>query len=431
MKTVPSLLDGPFSLKEYGDLSNADLLIVDDYSKAAAEEAQLRHHAKIIMTIDDLANREHICDILLDPTLGRQIEDYENKTPADCRFLLGADFSLLRPEFRRKRKQVKTRETIDQILIAPGQTDPHDLASLALNAIKAARPDIKIDIVLGSSAPHLEKLANEAQNFATIHKNIDANSIAELMIEADLAIGAAGGSGWERCALGLPSLVVVIADNQQTNAAALANAGAARVVGALESLNVDTLSHAITMLDQHPDELAAMSRRAASLCDGRGTIRAALALVPPQTTREGATIRLRAVEKTDVKTLFDWQVNPETRRYARNPTPPSWDEHVNWLDTKLNNDDCLFAIVEHNQQPAGAIRLDRNKTDFEISIVIAPNKRQIGIGTSALALARDLVPTSNILAYVKPDNVASLRLFKAVEYVSSGDNYYLQRPRYA
>lgn len=423
----------PFLEEEFltnGDDCGATLVVVDDYARDAEAERSIRGKARVLMVMDDLADRNHDCDVLLDPTPDRTIDEYADWVPDGCRLLLGSNHALLRPEFRRARRRAQTRLSVNRVLIAPGQTDPRDLASLAVAAVIRALPQARIDVVLGAAASNVVLLKETAgahpAGYITVHVDLDGSAMAERMIAADLAIGAAGGSAWERCVLGLPSLVVTVAENQRDNAAALERGGAARYLGAVEMLGVDALAEAVSAIARDEQALSAMSRRAAEFCDGRGAFRAAAAVVPPRAARNGAPVRLRATEASDAEILFSWQRDPETRRYARNPEPPAWDEHVAWLEAKLEDDDCLFTMIEHGGRPCGFVRLDRVSESREVSIITAPEERRTGIAQAALGLARDLVPGGNIIAYVKPENAASLALFQAAGYQPAGEDYYRQ-----
>lgn len=427
LNTVSSLRNGPFEWSTDKILDGCQLVVVDDYSKDALTESPLRQHANMVMAIDDLANRSHDCDLLLDPTIGRNPQDYDRWVSHTCRYLLGSDYALLRPEFRRLRHQAVQREYINHVLIAPGQTDPHNLAFLASDAVRRSLPSAEISIVLGSSAPHLDTVREASQGVANLFVDVDADTMGELMVQSDLAIGAPGGSCWERCALGLPSLLVIVADNQRLNAEGLTLAGAARTVGEISETDTDALTSAIEALSNKPDDLATMSRNAFAVCDGRGTFRASTGVVPERILREGSPIHLRAAEKSDAKVLHDWQSDPSTRKYARTPEIPSWDRHVVWLDDKLEDDSCLFCVVEKKEDSAvGYFRLDEIDNGYEISIATAPEARHTGIATAALQMARDLLPVSDIFAYIKPENEASMKLFRSAGYMPAGNGYFVQ-----
>lgn len=196
-----------------------DLLVVDNYDLDEKYEQHFRHVAKKILVIDDLANRKHHCDILLDQTYGRDANDYKKLVPSHCKILAGSDYVLLRKEFIQLRPKAlaKRRNTkeIKRILVSMGGSDPKNYTLKALAMIKKAGFKGAIDIVLGFSSQNLttvKKYIRELPNECTIHTNAD---MAKLTYNADVAIGAAGGSVWERCCLGLPQILMVTADNQK------------------------------------------------------------------------------------------------------------------------------------------------------------------------------------------------------------------------
>ena len=197
----------------------SDLLVVDHYDLDHTYESHFRPSAKKIMVIDDLADRKHDCDILLDQTYGRDAEDYKKLVPDNCEILAGSDYVLLRKEFIELRPKAlekrKNTKEIKRILVSLGGSDPKNFTLKALQMIKESDFKGHVDIVLGFSVPNIgavKKYADSMENDSTIHTNAD---MPKLMYDADLAIGAAGSSVWERCCLGLPQVLMVTADNQQ------------------------------------------------------------------------------------------------------------------------------------------------------------------------------------------------------------------------
>ena len=195
-----------------------DLLVVDHYDLNESYEKYFRPFAKKIMVIDDLANRKHDCDILLDQTYGREVEDYKSLVPEYCKIFTGSDYVLLRKEFVELRSKAleKRRKTkkIRNILISMGGGSSCDHALKSLEIIKKSQFKGSIDIVLGftsNSADSIKSYIKDLPNDARIHFNAD---MPKLIYEADLAIGAAGSSAWERCCLGLPSILMQTACNQ-------------------------------------------------------------------------------------------------------------------------------------------------------------------------------------------------------------------------
>jgi RimJ/RimL family protein N-acetyltransferase len=299
----------------------------------------------------------------------------------------------------------------------PGQIDAADLAGAAVRALTDTLPAIAVDVVLGAASPHVQ--AFRGRRNVTLHVDIDAGEVALLMRDADLAIGAGGGGSWERCALGLPSVIAVVSDNQRAVAAELERSQVAIVA----AQNPDAIAAAIGRLT--PARLADMSRRARALCDGRGTFRTAVALVPAERTISRKELRLRPAEQADAALLLDWQSHPDTRRFARNPDVPSESHHEAWLQAKLADPDSLFTLVVENSTPVASLRLDRVDQDYEISIVVAPGRRHSGIGRGALALARRLVPKRRLVGFVADANTASQRLFSSSGYLRQADGYFV------
>ncbi|HTH15906.1 MAG TPA: UDP-2,4-diacetamido-2,4,6-trideoxy-beta-L-altropyranose hydrolase, partial [Magnetospirillum sp.] len=246
----------------------ADLLVVDHYRLDEGYERAARAHARHVLVLDDLADRRHDCDILLDQTCGRSAADYRPLVPAHCRLLTGSRFSLLRPAFRSSRAAslARRREGVSRVVVSLGGTDPDNVTPRILDAL--ADLPLAIDVVMGGGAPHLEAVRAAVARLPSARLHVNVADMATLLAQADLAIGAAGTSAWERCCLGLPTIVVVLADNQRLIARNLAEAGAALVV----SPEPSELRAALRQL-QAPGALARMSEAAAAVCDGDGVAR--------------------------------------------------------------------------------------------------------------------------------------------------------------
>lgn len=270
-----------------------DAILVDLYDSSSADETGMRAIAPIIAAIEDLPGRPHDCDLLIDQGFGRDRASYAGRVPPGSVLLLGPDMVPLRPEFARLRERSIMRRRssagIDRLLIAMGLTDVGGITSRIVRTARQALPDCLIDVVIGPSAssrPELEILcaADPRLNLA-----VDVDDIADRMCAADLAIGAGGGTALERCVLGLPSIVIVLADNQRPAAGALDTLGAARMVP-LDGNFDATLLASLKSVD--PETLASMSDAAAKVCDGEGASRIADTLLDlVARARSGATGR--------------------------------------------------------------------------------------------------------------------------------------------
>ena len=254
-----------------------DWLVVDHYSLDAAWERVLRPACRRVMVVDDLADRSHDCDLLLDQNLGRAASDYRGLVPNFCETLIGPKYALLRPEFARVRSASLNRKRsgyFRHILVTMGGVDKDNVTSDVLVGLEACglERDIRVTVVMGAAAPWIDDVKRKAERM-TLRTQVlvDASNMAELMCEADLAIGAAGSTSWERCCMGIPTIQVVLADNQTGIAAALEAFGAAVTVSR-EKLRFE-IKLVIVKLLRDIRIVKKISGSAAKIVDGEGVCR--------------------------------------------------------------------------------------------------------------------------------------------------------------
>lgn len=258
-----------------------DWVIVDHYKLSAEWEARFTQRGIRVMVIDDLASRPHICELLLDQTLNCTADDYHDLVPMGCLLALGSKFALLRPEFHETRnKSLVSRERrgFSKVLISLGGTDPNNVTAVVLESLLKLKSSInfEIDVILGASSAYkcqVGALVDDFDGKAKLH--IGVENMAKYMLQSDVAIGAAGSTSWERCCLGLPSLTLVLADNQLRIDKALQDCGASISLGDYKAPAFEkTLLRALNVVscDQTRSE---MSSSASQLIDGLGTNRVA------------------------------------------------------------------------------------------------------------------------------------------------------------
>lgn len=263
-----------------GPWARLDWLIVDHYGLDARWEALARSRTRRLMSIDDLADRKHDCDLLLDQNLSRHRPDnrYAGLVAPNCRMLLGPGYALLRPQFAQARATLKARNgELRRIMIFFSGSDPCNETAKALEGFRLfGRSAVDADVVVGASNPRREeiRLACEQMPNATYHCQVE--NMAELMARADLAIGGAGVANWERCCVGLPSLVAVLAHNQLEPALAAAEHGAVVNLGWFDRLGAPDYRLALDAVKA--GDLLAMQERALDLVDGMGCARVAQTL---------------------------------------------------------------------------------------------------------------------------------------------------------
>lgn len=254
---------------------NPDWLIVDHYALDSRWETALKPHYRKLMVIDDLADRPHICHVLLDQTFGRDAGDYQPWVPAGCTLLCGSRYALLRPEFAQLRSyslQRRANPQLRQLLITMGGVDKDNATGQVLEALNAcALPDeCLITVVMGATSPWLGHVRLQAEQMPwSTEVLVGVSDMAQLMADSDLAIGAAGATSWERCCLGLSTVMLVLAENQLQIARGLQQVGAVQVLH--DPLQIhESLPDLLRPLLSSTERLSVMSQAAASIADGNG-----------------------------------------------------------------------------------------------------------------------------------------------------------------
>lgn len=261
-----------------------DWLVVDHYALDHRWESSMRRPGRRLMAIDDLADRVHDCELLLDQNLGRVVQDYRGKVPPACNVLAGPSYALLRPEFAMLRPASLARRAeprLRHLLITMGGVDRDDTTSLVLDALATSSlpADTHVTVVMGARAPWINHVRERASALPwRCEVEVDVDDMAGLMARCDLAIGAAGSSAWERCCLGLPTLMMVLADNQRAAAAHLERAGAAIALPSSTDLATE-LRRTVDAMVKDPGALVTVSRSAAAIADGLGAQRVLAAML--------------------------------------------------------------------------------------------------------------------------------------------------------
>lgn len=398
----------------------ADLFVVDHYGRDAAFEAACRPWARRILAVDDLAGRAHAADLVLRPAPNGPI-------PAGETTLAGLAHAPLRRAFARARPLIRRDPAapVRRALISMGAVDSADATGRALSALAAAGFRGEAAIALGAAAPHRARVAAALDRLpfrARLH--IDADMPA-LIAAADFGLGAGGVGALERACLGLPSVLVPVAENQRPTADLLDAAGAALV-------SAGDPAPALRRLIDDASLRRALSASAFAAVDGLGAERVRLALDPPVLAGD-APVSLRPARDDDAAAILAWQSHPATRRHFRDPTPPSAAEHAAWFASVRADPRRLLSVVLAEGAPAGTLRLDWRGREagidrYEVSIAVDPARTGHGIGRAALALARRLFPAAELVAEILPANAASLALFGRAGYGRAGDGSYVSRP---
>lgn len=400
-----------------------DWLVVDHYALDACWESILRPAVNRVMVIDDIADRMHDCDLLLDQNFYQDASlRYVGKVPEHCRLLLGPRYALLREEFQALHQKVTPRiGPVGRILIFFGGVDEHNNTGTALEALaETGIENIEVDVVIGAQHPARKSIeAICLQHRFNCH--VQTDRMAELIASADLSIGAGGSAMWERCSLGLPTICISAAENQTQQ---IADAAAEGWVVAPE--NDKGLAHIIrlhmTSIIENARLRHFVSSNGMSAVDGQGAARVAAVM--------GCTgVSVRAAAQDDCEAIFNWRNHDAIRVVSKSQNPISWEDHVTWFSSVLCDPDRVLLIAECDAAPVGVLRFDIENAQAEISIYIVPEGAPAVRGRDLLQsgeiwMLQHYPEVKTIRATVMGGNTRSQNLFLAAGYDVDNTTYF-------
>jgi UDP-2,4-diacetamido-2,4,6-trideoxy-beta-L-altropyranose hydrolase len=399
-----------------------DWLVVDHYAIDHRWESLLRSATGQIMVIDDLADRQHDCDVLLDQNYYLQMESrYSGRVPTHCRLLLGPRYALLREEFRQWRDRISPRRgPVKRVLVFFGGVDANNYTLLALKALSnLGHGELAVDVVIGASHPNREQIEGMCAD-AHYSCHVQTHRMAELMASADLAIGAGGSATWERCCLGLPCITLCMADNQSMQVAHAAVEGLCYAPELHGDIARGIDRHLVALMEN--DFLRqCLSLKSLSAVDGLGA---------PRVLEKMAcsVIQLRRAAPSDAEDLFRWRNHPRIRTFSRSADAIEWDTHQTWLASVLSSTDRVLLVGLREETPIGVVRFDIRQETAEVSIYIVPGMEEPGLGGTLLVeaerwLAGHRPGVSELKAQVLGKNQASHRLFIRSDFEWESTSY--------
>jgi UDP-2,4-diacetamido-2,4,6-trideoxy-beta-L-altropyranose hydrolase len=412
----------PLQLRDSDDVLEAlrsrpgvDMLIVDHYALGLVWEQALRPAAAQLMVVDDLV-REHDCSILLDQNLHPEHAGrYAGRVPRHCRMLLGPSFALLRAEFARCRQAATVRTgPARRLLVSMGGADAGNATGLALEAIRSLdRETLEVDVVIGPLHPAGAQLAAECAAMPLTELHVGTSDMAELLARADLAIGAGGISTGERCALGVPTIALCLADNQRE---LLQEAGRQGLVLTPDThrLGAANIARHLHVLIDSEGLRNAMSRRGMELVDARGAPRVAAAVLRPD-------LVVRRAVYSDCDTILQWRNHPGIRAMSHDSREISADEHRRWFDRVMQSPSTHLLIGERSGMSVGVVRFDCTDDRAQVSIYVTPHALGRSQGAALLETAESwlqahVLSVRVLDAEVMASNTASARLFERCAY---------------
>ena len=407
-----------------------DLVITDHYGIGAQWHKVVKeaYNCKII-AIDDLV-RDHAADLIIDQTLLREPSEYHLLNPKTTA-LTGTQYAIINTHFSSRHLSqlaaVSTLKNRPRVLLSMGGIDAPNASLQVLKVLKESVNPPITTVLLSARAPHYKSVTEFAVEHSVWLTHIDfVDDMAALMCEHDIAIGAPGSTSWERACVGLPSIVIALADNQQTICKNL------EAVGAAISVELEAVS--TTLLKAYEQLIADYSKMRTinlQLCDGQGVKR----IMKHITQLFSGSLTLRLATQLDVEQVHAWQCKPETRRYALNKDVPSLAEHRAWMTKKLASKNDYFYVIELTNRkdekgiPVGVVRLDMTAANtYTISIFIASEYFGKGVAKLVLKQIDILHPKKIIHAVVLKENTASQVLFSRAGYQRINEEQFTRQP---
>lgn len=395
---------------------------VDGYGFDAAYYRGARETGARVLAVDDIPRLpDYPVDALLNQNAGAETLSYP--LPPEALPLLGPKWALLRRS-RCEAAPSRTPGPEPRILISFGGADPGDATALAIRALKRLKSPYRALVVAGPDNPRLEALTALAEGAPIVVKK--AVNMAAEMGSADAALLGGGVTMLEACVAGLPSLVATIADNQEPGASALARGGAVRLLGRAADLSEGALAAALDELLGDAPARAELSSKGRLAADGRGSARAAAALLALSEPRlSNDWVRLRRAAPEDA--LEIWRIANDSsvraRSFRREPIPLA--DHLAWFHAALEDEDTRFWVVEAGFVVAGQVRYTRSGDAAEVHYSVRGAFRGKGLGTLALEQSRRLacreLGVRRLTGAVISPNEPSERSFASAGWTRKGD----------
>lgn len=420
------------------DLEPLDLdwLVVDHYQLDAAWEAQMRPLARQLMVIDDLANRPHEADLLLDQGYGAHADHYRPLVNEGCRLLLGTDYTLLRPEFqsaRRRRLTTAPTRAPHNMHLFFGSVDSHELTERFARVILENQPNLHISAVIGYSYPSISRLKALACRFPGRFKwQANVSSMADHIAACDVAVGAPGMTTWERACIGLPSLYFAVAQTQIAILERLHVEGFCVYAGVASEVSNDQIANSTDTFLGDVIRLRTMHERSIDAVDGKGVRRVCRAMqresavdLATAAVLKSGPVRLKAYLPAHDASTVEWLNDPSVREGFGYTGTTTIETHRAWVEA--NPQVVIFAIIGPDERHSGNVllHLDTDETRAYLQMYVGPmDARGRGIGwhalKAALCWAFDTADIKAVRLHTLPHNDTAANLYRKAGFVFTG-----------
>jgi UDP-2,4-diacetamido-2,4,6-trideoxy-beta-L-altropyranose hydrolase len=400
----------------------ASWVVVDGYKFNANYQWEIKNSGLNLLFIDDYGHADHYyADLVSNQNIHAHEGLYKSREPY-TQLLLGPRYILLRREFLKWRGwRRKISEVGRKILVTIGGSDPNNMTLKVIQALQQVDlPGLEAKIIVGPANPNLEILRQAVQR-SVPHLQLltTITDMPELMIWADLAVSGGGTTSWELAFMGLPSVVLVIAENQRVIAEELGKMGVFFNLGWYEQVSSSQVAQAMTRLLLSAEARTIMSSRGQGLVDGEGVDRVLMRM-------GGQRIRLRRVREEDGRLIWEWANDPSVRAVSFSSEPILWEEHLKWFQSKLNDPKCIFYIALNEEDvPIGQVRYDMNDGEVIVSISLGSSFRGKGYGNEIIKFSLrkpfKILEDKCIHSYVKMGNEASVKMFLEAGFKNVGE----------
>lgn len=404
-------------------------VVVDGYHFGAEYQRAIKGCDLSLLFIDDYGHAEHYwADLVLNQNLYAREVVYRHREPY-TRLLLGTRYALLRKEFARWPEQVREFPVrARKILVTLGGSDPDNVTLKVIQALPMlSGSEVEVVVVVGAENRRYDELQAAAQHAAVaIRFDRNVTAMAPRMAWADVAVSSAGSTCWELACMGLPALVLVLAENQRQLAQGLEEAGIAENLGWHRDVSQTQILQALVQLLGNWERRQEMSNRGRQVVDGQGSRRIV-------TEMRMGVLRVRLATEQDGRLLLQWANEPQTRRMSFHPEPITWKTHRRWLERVLGTPGTLLMIVELQEvggwRPVGQVRVDADGT-VSLSVACHYRGRRLALPLlkAALAYHAACMSQDTLVAYIKPENEASKRVFVAAGFELAGQTEVAGQP---
>jgi UDP-2,4-diacetamido-2,4,6-trideoxy-beta-L-altropyranose hydrolase len=398
----------------FGQQKNAKWIVVDGYKFDIAYQRKLKAAGlRVLVISDDAAESQHVADVVVNQNAFASKDLYRKREPY-TRLLLGTHYAMLRREFRKWQGWHRgIPKVASRILVTMGGSDPDNFTMQALKALALTNDQsLEVVVVAGGSNVNTVSLEEAAANAPFSARVVrDVENMSELIAWADLAISGSGSTCWEMCCLGLPMLLVDLAENQRPVAQQLDKQRVAIYVGSSRDCSVDQLAKHVARLAKAFDTRKSMSKKGRELVDGCGARRVCDAMM--------MQFKLRRATEGDCRLLWEWANEPGVRASAFSQQAIGWEEHVAWFTSRMADPTCTIFIAEDEHgSPLGQVRFNvKPNGTAEIDVSVASEFRGMGYGSRLIQCAIDQYfasghRVSGLRALIRGENGASARAFE-------------------